>query len=421
MFRRMVTLMVIIAGFVIIFLLGSRLSPVQGQAVQAPGIPEDNGTKGFQEQYGQYSVVPNWPKPLPDFEGKWTWGAIQGIFAESSNKVFILQRGELPALKRPPNTPIPQFGPTLSFPVMLAPFRNASQGPVGSPPNENSEKGVLKEGVDYRWRNILVVVDRNGNLIEAWNQWDSLFKRPHAVFISPYDPEKHVWVVDDTRQAIFEFTNDGKKLVLTIGTPNEPGNDDKHYGRPTFLAWLPDGTMFLTDGYINTRVVKFDKDGKYLMAWGQKGINGNETRPSYFNTVHGLAIDPVERHVYVSDRGNRRVQVFDENGKFLDLWWVGHPPSQIYQLYMGTDRTLWGADAGTNKMVQWDRSGKYLYSWGFLDESGGGLWCPHGLSVDEQGNLYTADVCRGAAQKFQPKPGANQAKMLGLPVRSAWD
>ena len=418
--RRAVVLMMIAVGFGIVFLIGSRPMTVQGQVVQAPGIPEDNGQKGFQEQYGQYLIAPNWPKPLPDSGGKWTWGSMQGIFAENSNKVFILQRGELPVLKRPPNTAIPQFGPSLSFPVNAVPFRNHSQGVVASPPNEAADKGLIKEGVDYRWKNILFVVDRNGNLLEAWNQWDSLFKRPHAIFISPYDPEKHVWVVDDMRHAIFKFTNDGKKLVLTIGTPNEPGNDDKHYGRPTFLAWLPDGTMFLTDGYTNTRVVKFDKDGKYLMAWGQKGIDGNETRPGYFNTVHGLAIDPVERRLYVSDRSNRRVQVFDENGKFLDMWWVGHPPSHVYQLYMGTDRTLWGTDAGTNKMVQWDRSGKFLQSWGFLSESAGALWCNHGISVDEEGNLYTSDVCKGAAQKFQPKPGANRAKLVGTPVRSAW-
>jgi len=420
MSKRVVMFTMIAVGCVVVLLLGSRPTSVQGQTVQAPGIPEDNGQKGFQEQYGQYLVVPDWPKPLPDNEGKWTWGATQSIFAENSNKVFVLQRGELPALKRPPSTAVPQFGPSLSFPVNAVPFRNASQGVVASPPNENAAKGVTKDGVDYRWKNVLFVVDRNGNLIEAWNQWDSLFKKPHAIYISPYDPEKHVWVVDDSRHAIFKFTNDGKKLVLTIGTPNEPGNDDKHYDGPTFLAWLPDGTMFLTDGYQNTRVVKFDKDGRYLVAWGQKGMNGNDTRPGYFNTVHGLAIDPVERRLYVSDRSNRRIQVFDENGKFLDQWWAGHPPTSIYQLYMGVDRTLWGTDGGTQKMVQWDRNGRFLQSWGFLSEAPGSLWCNHAISVDEEGNLYTADVCKGVAQKFRPKPGANRAKMMGLPVRSAW-
>ena len=112
---------------------------------------------------------------------------------------------------------------------------------------------------------------RQGNLIEDWTQWDKMFRRPHAVYISPYDPQKNVWIVDDYRHAIFKFSNDGKKLLQTIGEPNVPGNDDKHFYRPTFMAWLPDGTFFVADGYQNTRVVKFDKDGKYLMTWGQRG------------------------------------------------------------------------------------------------------------------------------------------------------
>jgi len=420
MLRRVMLIAVAAVAVMGLFLLGTKPTTVEGQANRPAGIPEDNGTKGFQDQYGQYLIVPNWPKPLPDQEGKWTWGSMQGVFAESANRIYVLQRGELPVMRRPPNTAIPQFGPSVSFPVNAVPFRNHSQGVVASPPNAASDKGITREGVDFRWKNILFIVNREGNLVEAWNQWDSMFKRPHAVFISPYDAEKNVWVVDDMRHQVYKFSNDGKKLLLTLGVKDTPGNDSTHFGRPTFLAWLPDGSMFLTDGYANTRVVKFDKDGKFIKAWGEKGNPPNETRPGYFNTVHGLAVDPVDRRLYVSDRSNRRIQVFDEEGKFLDQWWVGHIPSHIYQLYMGTDRTLWGADAGTNSMVQWDRNGKFLYSWGFLSEDNGGLWCNHGLTVDEESSFYTSDVCRGSTQKFVPKPGAIKTKMLGNPVRVAW-
>jgi peptidylamidoglycolate lyase len=406
-----------------VFLLFASTSVlVQYRGIRDGVVPQ----KGGQQQTGHYEVVSDWPKPLPDSEGKWTWGATQGIFAETPNKIFILQRGELPLLKRPVNTPVPKFGPSLSFPVNQTPFRNASQGPVASPPNENADKGVTKDGVDYRWRNCLFVVDSDGSLIESWTQWDKLFRRPHSIYISPYDPEKHVWVVDDGRHAIFKFTNDGKKLVQTIGTPNEPGADDRHFNRPTFLAWLPDGTTFLADGYTNTRVVKFDRNGKYLMAWGQKGAgegpgaSGRETRPGYFNTVHGIATDPKTRRVYVNDRSNRRIQVFDENGKFLDQWWIGEPPAHIYVIYMAADGYLWGADAGTWKLIKWDLTGKYLYSFGFQGDASGGLWGTHGITVDQRGNLYLAEVSNGRAQQFRPKKGADPTKLVGQPVRGVW-
>ena len=102
-----------------------------------------------------------------------------------------------------------------------------------------------------------------------------------------------------------------------------PGNDATHFNRPTFMDWFPDGSFVVADGYNGTRVAKFDKDGKYLTAWGQTGSNGNDTRPGYFNNVHGIAVDPKTRRVFVNDRGNKRVQVFDENGKFLDQWTFG--------------------------------------------------------------------------------------------------
>ena len=271
------------------------------------------GRKGGQDTFGHYAVVADWPKPLSQLPGHaaWTYGAGQSVFAVTPDRVFVLQRGELPVLERPATRRIRDIGPSLEFPVFRLPVRDAT---VASPPAGGAagqmppdglkawqeQGGVL--GVDARWEHCILVFDRNGNIVEDWTQWDSMLARPHAVYISPYDPEKHVWIVDDFRHAIFKFTNDGKKLVQTIGTSNEHGADDKHFNRPTFMAWLPDGTFFVADGYENTRVVKFDKNGKYLMAWGQKGTPPNETRPGYMNNVHGIAVDPRTRRVFVNDR-----------------------------------------------------------------------------------------------------------------------
>jgi len=246
-----------------------------------------------------------------------------------------------------------------------------------------------------------------------------MFQRPHAVYINPYDPEKHVWVVDDYAHAIFKFTHDGKQLVQTLGTPGQHGEDAAHFNRPTFLAWLPDSTLFVSDGYNGTRVAKFDKNGKYLMTWGQKGNAPNETRPGYFNTVHGIATDPQTRRVFVIDRSNRRIQVFDENGKYLDQWSTGSLSNPQF-LFLSADRNLWMPDDRSWKIVKYDLEGHLLYAWGTQGDVPGGNWNMHGLSIDQERNLYIAEVANGRAQKFRPRRGANPAFIAGPPIYAAW-
>jgi peptidylamidoglycolate lyase len=408
----------------LLVLLGGQQARVQGQSPQQPSFAAVPGEKGGQDIFGGYEVVPNWPKPISSLPGneKWTWGAGQGIFAESPNRVFILQRGELPNIQRPKTIGLPQLGPSIEFPIGRLPWRDATSasppgklfGPDGKSPGDDLDVG--KPGVDYQWSHIINVVDANGNFIEDWRQWDKMFRRPHAVFESPYDPQKNVWIVDDYRHAVFKFSNDGKRLLQTLGTVNEPGQDDKHFYRPTYMAWLPDGSFFVGDGYVNTRVVKFDKDGKYLMAWGQKGDNGKETRPSYFNNVHGVAVDAQTRRVFINDRGNRRIQVFDENGKYLDEWSVGQPPSDIHLIYMDGSRFLWAFDRASSKMIKYDLKGNFMYAWGAWGNFPGAFWGVHGISVDSAGNLYVAEVDNGGAQKYRPRAGANPAFLFTKPA-----
>jgi len=419
------------AAAVTALVLAGRTPTVQGQGRQEPRFAAVPSEKGGQDIFGGYEVVPNWPKPLSSLPGheKWTYGAGQSVFAESPNRVFILQRGELPNLPRPMTIKLPQLGPNIEFPNFRLPWRDAT---VASPPGRletpdgkvGDDSDVGKDGVDFKWEHCILVVDANGNITEDWTQWDKMLRRPHAVYISPYDPEKRVWVVDDYRHSIFIFSNDGKRLLQTIGEPNVHAADDKHFYRPTFLTWLPDGTFFVADGYANTRVVKFDKNGKYLMTWGQAGKAGRgappETRPGYMNNVHGIAVDPMTRQVFVNDRQNHRVQVFDENGKYLREWSFGPPPSDIHLLIITADRYLWAADRGTSKMLKYDLNGNFLYSWGTWGDFPGGMWGVHGRSTDQDGNFYVAEVDSGRAQKFKPRPGANPAFLVGKPVAAVW-
>jgi hypothetical protein len=410
------------------FLVGNKLSPVQAKDKPGTGFAAAPGEMGVQDVFGPYEVVKGWPKNISTVAGneKWTWGAGQSVYAESPNRVFLLFRGELPNIPRPETKLIPEFGPSLQFPVGRLPWRDATVaalpggGASGQDPDDGPKlfKGTV--GVDAKWEHCLTVVDANGNIVEQWTQWDKIFKRPHFIAINPYDPEKHVWVVDDHMHAIYKFTHDGKTLVQTIGTPTVHGADGTHFNRPTFIAWLPDSSMFVADGYNGTRVAKFDKDGKFLLDWGMKGTPPNDQRPGYFNNVHGLAVDPQTRRVFVNDRANHLIQVFDDNGKYLYQFSMGSDPSDIHLLYIGADRTLWAFDRGTSKMLKYDLEGHFLYSFGTWGDFPGGFWGVHGFSVDQEGNFYVAEVDNGRVQKFQPRQAVNSAFLVAKPVYSAW-
>jgi len=455
MSKSTVALLAAALGLIVGFLLGNRTAtpesepatsepasamsePVSAMSEPAPvSVAAVPGEKGGQDIFGAYEPVADWPKPLSDLpqHEQWTWGSAEGVFAESPDRVFVLQRGELPNIPRPRVRILPEVGPGIAFPMGGVPFRNAtfSSPPAAGGTTQVAEDGIrlytapTEEGgrgftfdVDARWEHCLIVVDADGNIIEERTQWDSMFKRPHAIYISPYDPDKHVWVVDDHSHAIFKFTNDGEELVQTIGIPGQLGADETHFHRPTFIAWLSDGTFFVADGYNGTRVVKFDRDGNFLLDWGQKGNPPNETRPGYMNNVHGIAVNPETRRVFVNDRANKRIQVFDENGTYLDEWRIGNAPAQFYTIYMGADGYLWGGDYGTSKMVKYDSEGNFLYSWGTRTPSPGGMWGVHQISVDQEGNVYIAEVNHGRVQKFRPREGANPAFLVGKPVYSAW-
>ena len=419
-------MLTVIAAALVYIAVQTRLATVQAKGGVAFSLFPNQ--KGGQDMFGPYEIVKNWPQNISTLPGNqdWTWGAGQSVYAESPNRIFILMRGELPNIKRPATKLLPEFGPSIQFPIGRLPWRDATvsalpgAGGTGQDPADGPKLWKGTVGVDAKWEHCITVVDANGNITETYPQYDHLLKRPHFVTINPYDPEKHIWILDDHMHAIYKFTHDMKELVQTIGTPTVKGADGTHFNRPTYMAWLPDGTMFVSDGYNGTRVAKFDKNGKFIMDWGQKGTPPHETRPAYFNNVHGIAVDPQTRRVFVNDRGNHRAQVFDENGKFLYEWSFGEEPSDIHLFYIGADRTLWAFDRGSSKMLKYDLDGHFLYSFGSWGDFPGGFWGVHGFSVDQDGNFYVAEVDSGRVQKFRPRAGVNTAFLVSKPVYSAW-
>jgi DNA-binding beta-propeller fold protein YncE len=252
---------------------------------------------------------------------------------------------------------------------------------------------------------------------------------PHYVTISPYDPTKAVWVVSRETDQIFKFSHDGKQLLMTLGQDRRTmpectdamprcggGNprreirqDAGHFGQPTAIAFLPDGSFYISDGYTNRRVAKFDKDGKFLFEFGGVG-----TGPGQFaanGQVHGLAID-AQRRIYVCDRGNNRVQIFDENGKYLTEWDNITGPSDIKI----AGNTAWVVSGRGNRLLQYDiNSGRLLTYWGTYGTGTGQFDDPHYISVDSEGNLYVANFSnlKVGVDKYVPRQGADRSRLIG--------
>ena len=334
-------------------------------------------TKGGDDRTGEYEAVENWWKPAPDHEGPWTWGEVSGVAVDTPDRIIVGVWGD----------------------------RNA--------------QGQGREG----GTNYLVVVDRNGNIVERWTQWDSILNKPHQVYISPYDPERHVWVVErgggrGVNMQILKFTNDGSELVMRLVDPDHPTTRAEAranpnpgpftYGDPAVLAFLPDGSFYLGDGYWNSRIIKYNADGEYVMEWGELGSG-----PGQFDLVHGVAVDR-DRRVYVGDRTNNRIQVFTENGDFIEEWPDISDPVGVF---IDENDGVWVISARLNRILKYSLEGELQYYLGAYGGTrggfAGGLSRPHQLDVDQEGNLYIASWDGGWMDKFVPKPDADPSKLIG--------
>ena len=250
------------------------------------------------------------------------------------------------------------------------------------------------------------VYDGRGKFLRAWG--DEKIQGAHHIKI---DHEGNVWLAVYAAHVVQKYTPEGK-LLLTLGTFNEAGRDERHLTMPTDMAVTPAGDIFVADGYGNARVVHFDKEGKFVKAWGELGH-----KPGQFSIPHAIAVDSKGR-IYVADRNNVRVQVFDPTGKFLDEWrdilvpwgfcmtkndelWVcGSSPMQ----WRKADDAL-GCPPKDQVFMRFNTHGKLLQLWTVpkgadgLERPGDLNWV-HAVAVDSKGNLYAGDIIGKRAQKF---------------------
>src|SRR5258705_9261574 len=207
-----------------------------------------------------YSVVHAWPV-LPD---GMVLGQVSGVAVDSHNHVFVFHRAE-------------------------SSWATDKTHPISSP-------------------TILCFDGASGKLLASWGE--NRFLEPHGLRIDAHD---NVWVTDRALQQVFKFSHEGK-LLLTIGTERVAGVDATHFDKPTDIAFASDGSIYVSYGYGNNRVPKFSSDVNFLFDWGHKVQGSGE-----IDLTHSIVVD-AQGNVYVADRGNPRIQVFDSTGKFLKVW-----------------------------------------------------------------------------------------------------
>ncbi len=232
------------------------------------------------------------------------------------------------------------------------------------------------------------------------------------------DADGHVWLADLEEHTVRKFTREGESL-LVLGTPGEPGGDDRHLFAPTDMAFASNGDIFVADGYGNARIVHYDGEGNFIRSWGRIG-----SAPGELSLPHAIAIDSRDR-LYVADRNNVRIQVYDTGGNLLDSWpdlivpwgfWI----SQSDDLWVcGSTPMQWtdhpdypgfplGCPPKDQVVMKFDPGGRVVQTWSApkgVDgaERPGELNWVHCLAFDSGGNLYCGDIVGERLQKFVPQ------------------
>jgi len=244
----------------------------------------------------------------------------------------------------------------------------------------------------------MIVFDRDGNQLAAWGQ--DRFKRPHGSFLAP---DGHLYCTDDFSHVVYKFTLDGE-LLLTIGNPDRPADTGHWFGfdifervasirhsappfnQPTGVGVSRSGAIYVSDGYGNARVHKFSPTGELRCSWGEPG-----GRPGQFRLPHNLWVDDQDR-IWVADRENMRLQIFDAEGRFLDQWNDVIRPTHVF---IDARQTVFVSEL-CRRISIFSIDGRLLARWGNEGRRVEDplLFGPHAIAVDSRGSLYVGEVAQ---------------------------
>ena len=319
--------------------------------------------------------------------------------------LFSFNGNEKTVLEHPPADDLPRYFLEQGWPQLSFGFRLSQPSGIGI---DTSQNIFVFNRTGRTWeepfpdtlisRDAILMLDRQtGKILKSWGS--DLFIMPHGLTV---DHQNNIWVTDVSLQEVFKFSHDGK-LLMKIGITRETGSDSLRFNRPTDVAVAEDGSFYVSDGYINSRIVKFSADGKYLFEWGTKG-----NKPGQFNIPHAIDLDK-NGNVYVADRENDRIQVFDPNGKFLKEF----NDKKFEGLYSVTiDKStqhLFAVDflvvmkyftKGSN-IMEYDETGKLITRFGRSTSVDAPVTRFHDIAVDNEGSIYVCDIIGNKIMKYR--------------------
>jgi sugar lactone lactonase YvrE len=225
---------------------------------------------------------------------------------------------------------------------------------------------------------------------------EGLIQRAHGLRV---DRDDNIWITDVAAHVVFKLNSQGR-VMLVLGAQGATGDFNKAFkfplfSEPTDVAFGPSGEIYVSEGHGGAvaRVRKFNKDGNLVKAWGQKG-----EKPGEFSLAHSIVVDR-NGLVYVSDRENGRIQIFDADGNYLKSWTsIGNPNG----LGIGRDGFLYVTDGNAGKVFKVDFEGRVLGAIGSLGKANGQFGEAHWVDLDGQRNIYIGDVFNWRVQKFSP-------------------